>query len=496
MNRAIWVAAVLAALATAILYPFLSWREVGFGYPLDDAWIHQTYARNLAENGEWAFTAGTKSAGSTAPLWSAWISIGYFLRLNPTFWTYLSGLILLVISGWLGARWYADRYPEKRHLAWVLAALIPLEWHLAWASMSGMETLAVGALALLCFFLLERKRTGPFVIGLLIGGGLWLRPDVLTLAVAPLGYFVIRDRESRLGRWLALGAGLLIPIAGYLLFQQWLSGEFWPNTLYAKQAEYAVQRQLPLLARLLTQLGVPGRWLGQGDLQGGGPIVGVLLALLPGLIITIGHYLHSKNWTRLIPLAWVAIYIAAYAVQLPVTYQHGRYAIPVIPVLLVLSFEGMTRWIRSSSENSVHRVVSRAWILLVVVSGLAFWLIGAGAYRRDVAIIESEMVATARWIAENTGPQSLIAAHDIGAIGYYTDRELLDLAGLISPEVIPFIRDEAALATYLDRSGANYLVTFPGWYPNLTADLPQVFITAAPYSPSAGGENMAVFVWD
>jgi len=36
-----------------------------FGFPLDDAWIHQTYARNLGLSGMMAFTPGEPSAGST-----------------------------------------------------------------------------------------------------------------------------------------------------------------------------------------------------------------------------------------------------------------------------------------------------------------------------------------------------------------------------------------------------------------------------------------------
>ena len=88
-----------------------------------------------------------------------------------------------------------------------------------------------------------------------------------------------------------------------------------------------------------------------------------------------------------------------------------------------------------------------------------------------------------------------VAAHDIGAIGYFASRELVDLAGLVSPDVIPFIREESALATYLDEAGAEYLITFPSWYPELTAGRQPLFVTGAPYSPAAGGENMTVYAW-
>jgi len=489
------VAAAFTTLLTVALYLAVSNNAFGFGFPLDDAWIHQTYARNLAELREWAFIPGSASAGSTAPLWSAWISLGYFVHLDPLFWTYVSGLTLLALTAGLAARWLVVRMPERKPLAWILAVLIPLEWHLAWAALSGMETLALAAIAMLCFYWLESRRVGALGVGLLIGVGVWIRPDALTLAVAAVGYMLLRDREKVLRPWLSLAFGLTVPLLPYFAFQRWLSGEIFPNTFFAKQAEYAALRELPFLVRWLTQAGIPGDWLGADGLQSGGPVIGVLMVLLPGLLITIRHTWRSRQWAELIPLAWAALYLAVYALRLPVTFQHGRYAIPVIPVLLVFSFEGMARWIRPRSQQIKVRVPSRAWVLVVALSSLIFWVIGAGAYGRDVAIIESEMVATARWIEDNLPPEAVVAAHDIGAIGYFARGDLIDLAGLVSPEVIPFIRDEAALARYLDESGAEYLVTFPGWYPELSEGRSPVFVTGAPHSPAAGGENMAVYAW-
>ena len=40
------------------------------GFPLDDAWIHQTYARSLASGQGWVYAGGPPSAGSTSPLWT------------------------------------------------------------------------------------------------------------------------------------------------------------------------------------------------------------------------------------------------------------------------------------------------------------------------------------------------------------------------------------------------------------------------------------------
>jgi len=117
------------------------------------------------------------------------------------------------------------------------------------------------------------------------------------------------------------------------------------------------------------------------------------------------------------------------------------------------------------------RVLSRAAALSIAITLVAFVAIGARAYATDVSIIEGEMVSVARWLDAHTAPGDLIAAHDIGAIGYFARRPLLDLAGLVSPEVIPFIRDEARLGALMRQRGAAYVVTFPSWYPRLTDGL-------------------------
>jgi hypothetical protein len=105
------------------------------------------------------------------------------------------------------------------------------------------------------------------------------------------------------------------------------------------------------------------------------------------------------------------------------------------------------------------------------------------------------MVATARWVDANLPPDAVIAAHDIGALGYFDHHPLIDLAGLVSPEVIPFIRDEARLAAFLDRRHANYLIAFPAFYPVLSRASEPVFTTGGAFAPALGEKNMTVYLW-
>ena len=83
----IWVGVI--SLVSLGGYLIASRLTQSVGFPLDDAWIHQTYARNLGVNGEWSFIPGQASAGSTAPLWTMVLAIGHALGTGPFLWTFL-----------------------------------------------------------------------------------------------------------------------------------------------------------------------------------------------------------------------------------------------------------------------------------------------------------------------------------------------------------------------------------------------------------------------
>lgn len=483
---------ILTLLGLSILslgaYLFASHFYYRLGFPLDDSWIHQTYARNLALRGEWAFLPGQPSNGSTAPLWSALLAIGYWLRLAPYVWTYALGIVILWGLAWLAERAVRHLVPAYRpRFPWA-GALVALEWHLVWAGGSGMETLLHTALITLVLVSLISERRNYFGLGVLVGLSIWVRPDGVTLLAPVVVTLILLESSSKLRTQalVSLGLGFGGLFAFYLLFNLILSGSPWPNTFYAKQAEYALLQQIPFWKRLASQA-VP-------------PLVGVGIALLPGVLITAVTAVRRRAWGLLAGMAWFLGYIGLYAWLLPVTYQHGRYIIPAMLVFFIWGFAGLARSVLRLSLRSTYSagwrwMLTTFWKMTTVVILLFFWGRGALAYAQDVAVIESEMVKTARWVAVNVPANALVATHDIGAMGYFSEHNLLDLAGLVSPEVVPFIRDESRLRGYLNDRGVAYLVTFPDWYPSLTRDLRPVFRTESPFAPALGEENMAVYRW-
>ncbi len=481
-----WIrlALITSLLLSVATYLLLAQSMHSLGFPLDDAWIHQTYARNLARNLEWSFQAGQPSGGSTAPLWTSLIAIGHWLGAPPLLWSSILGAVILACTGWVCSRWLQLRLPRMSAWGWIAALLILYEWHLVWASLSGMETLLQSLLFAILLWRLERGAREAFWLGALVGVGVWLRPDAVTLLLPIALMFLLRSPRGVRGTAAAFGltllglAALLIP---YLLFNYSLNGTIWPSTFYAKQAEYAVLREANLGTRMLGQL-IP-------------LLPGAMAVLLPGIFMVLASGASQRRWDRLVPLVWAAAFLFAYALRLPVTYQHGRYAIPTLPVLLILGLEGLLATVDLNSTSTYRRLLSRVWILALPAVSLVFWWMGARAFGLDVAIIETEMVDTAEWISQNTEQEALIAAHDIGALGYFGERRIVDLAGLVSPEVIPILRDESALAGLLDARRADYLMTFPDWYPELARRGELVYTSGGSFSPRAGGSNMAVYLW-
>jgi hypothetical protein len=475
-----WVVIALAALVAVLFYLILSEAVHRIGFPLDDAWIHLTYARNLADHGEWAFRLGQRSAGSTSPLWTVLLSIGFLIDLAPYVWTYLLGWVILTSLAVYAENMARKLVAEyKSRIPWV-GLFFAFAWHLTWSAVSGMETLLH---ALLIFVVLSALIGGPrryLALGVLAGLSIWVRPDGLTL-LGPILLAGLLSEKSWYGRaevfWKTLlGFGALF--FPYLLFNLALSGNPLPNTFYAKQAEY----ESFWLSKSLTDRLSDYLW----------PILASpFIALIPAAIWWLVKSIRARNWGALAGLIWFFGYVGIYFARLP-AYQHGRYIIPALPIMYLW---GMLGFLELVSSPKINKRIVLVWQVVSVVLTLAFHFIGAQQNANDVFWIETEMVRTARWVEQNVPADAQLAVHDIGVLGYYVQNPIVDLAGLTTPEVVPFLRDEARLAEYLDSNSVDYLITFPGFYPQLTSQAQLLFEAGPQAGQPQFDENMQVFRW-
>jgi hypothetical protein len=445
------------------------------GFPLDDSWIYQTYARNLAQTGQWAFVPGIPSAASTGPLYTALLAVGYALGVPYAIWTHGLGAAALALCGLVGVRMATRLFPGVPHVGLLTGLALVTTWHLAWAAASGMETMLFSALTLvvidlaLCQIDSTADTRGRWLGGMAFGvtGALLIatRPEgVLLCGLAGLAMLIARPQpDNRLFlAWMG-GAllGGLIGIMPYALLNLSLSGSLLPNTFDAKQAKV-----VPLLTQgFLTNL------LHMVEPLAAGP----QLLLVPGVALAVPRLARSRRSEgvlRLMPLVWSAALIVLYTLRLPAPYQHGRYVIPALPAFIVIGVGGAIWLVGLYPHAAAWRVILRSITLTAVILFPVFLVIGAQVFGIDVWRINSDMVVAARWVDAHVPTDQLLAVHDIGAVGYFASsperpRPILDIAGLVSPEVIPLFFNPEGMRDLMRARGVRYLMVMPPQWDDL-----------------------------
>jgi hypothetical protein len=160
-------------------------------------------------------------------------------------------------------------------------------------------------------------------------------------------------------------------------------------------------------------------------------------------------------------------------------WHHGRYTIPLIPFQMIVAVQG-AEWLYSQAQRRLTKQRARAMVILlaalfVLAAGwrLGYWAGMLGYNSREVREVDQ---AIGLWLKENAPPDATIAVDDIGAIGYLSQRRILDLQGLVSPEVWPALAENEGLARnqamtrLLSAWKPDYLAIFPNWHYELAAN--------------------------
>ena len=169
------------------------------------------------------------------------------------------------------------------------------------------------------------------------------------------------------------------------------------------------------------------------------------------------------------------------AVVIDFTWHHGRYTMPLIPLQMVAAAVGawwLVSKLPTGQEAAVPwRVVAQGGLLALLVLGgmwrFSYWATMLGTNTKEIQEID---VALGRWLAENTPQEALIAVDDIGAITFLSERQIVDLNGLVSPEVWPAVAAEEGLARdqvltrILSEVEPDYMAVFPLWRWNIAAN--------------------------
>jgi arabinofuranosyltransferase len=529
---------VFGAVAIALAFPLLlvvhAHRVNGGvdGFPLDDPWIYLTYARNLHDAHTFSYFPGDPTTqGSTSPLYTALLALGFSFTHSEKVLSYVLGIIFQ------GAFLLAFAFWARRCLRgwiWAMLALllIGLDSRVGILAVSGMETSLFLFLIALAFVARAGRR--HWLTGAALGLAVWVRPDGLILtalfAADALWEKLLPDRarlEARPGTAAPADRGApsglppwvkIVAMAGglsfaYAIFNLTVGGKLLPNTFAAKTAYYSMQPRLPFLRRDVGDVFFTAGWR-------------VLLPFALYAIISEGVLVAQRKRTALRrEAAWAIALPLAYFCMLPFAHRFGRYLLPALPATVVLALSalqdlagrlaGLGVKARDAKPRKTQGATppipaSRA---IGADAGGFVWTastgLAAGALLLAALVLQVQAAAragslygelcayhwtrherTGRWLESNTPRDAVIATHDVGAIAYYSKRRVVDIVGVVYPEAIRHLNQPGYLA-YLnelfDRKGVTHLAVLRNWCEIVNID---PIFTADPKP-----EIMEVFPW-
>jgi hypothetical protein len=449
------------------------------GFPLDDPWIHLTFARHLAAGDGLAYRAGELVAGSTAPLWTALLAFVALLPGPAEAWAKALGLAAHVAALTLLFR-LARRFDLSPRRAAVVTLLAGLSEGLVLAAPSGMEVPLFVALfaAGLLRHLDERARPElPPLSFLLWALAALARPEGLLLPLLAAadrllvadatGWRVDRAALRHVAAGLGVAALLLLPVGAAFAA---MSGSPLPTTLAAKSE--GPPAALPPLRHLA----------GVVELLFAAQAIPTLLAAA-GAVELARRLGTPRDRGLLLPVWTVALALAVACLSgggSLLAGNFGRYLFPLLPCVVLLGVVALDRF--RFAELRTLRLAPRlglpigAVVLLALVAQpLVRGIRAGGLYLQARGNVEASDGRAADWLAARAPADALVATVDIGRLGWRLPNPLLDLGGIVSPERRELYAEAAArgeawpaaLAAWIEARHPEYVVVFPRWFPLL-----------------------------
>lgn len=406
----------------------------------DDSYITLTYAKNLAQGRGYVFNHPPPTQGTTTPLLTL-ILAGLAVILPQVSLPTLA--IFFTTACWLGLVWTIFLFRKSWGLSpWQATLMGLILIATGWFSFLGMEAYLFAFLLMLSLslflqqgYLLAGLTAGLLFLtrgeGLLIIGiqGLfsfsqgWLRHKQLNLQIIKPALFLI--------------SGFLPPVCLWFIYAMLTFESLLPNTLAAKQAFLKLPGVRTLLTRLFDEWlpiwGYAFAW----DKEGLYSFFNLWWILV---IIGLGASLRQKRaW--LILWVWVILYISGYTyLQVSAAWW---YQLPILfacqicfALGLVQSVEYLKRIKKFPSLGLGFSICLVAFVLFTLGKTA---LAGVLTYTGDPRA--SSYHSLSQWIREHTDPSESIAYIEIGYLGYYTPNRIIDLLGLVLPDMIPYVRE-------------------------------------------------------
>ncbi len=439
------------------------------GFPLDDPWIHLTFAKNLAEYGSFSYFKNEMStAGSTSPIYTMILAVGFLITKNEMLLSYTLGIIFLVFSGIWFYRLSSFEFLRENIFALACTAIFVIDKWMNFIADSGMETTMFVFLLLITAYSYKKRQSVATAVfaGLLI----WTRPDAtaflgaLVLDYLWCVYLAKKDKSIVLftkSELIKMGGIFAVIILAYFGMNLKLSGSILPNTYNAKLTYYSPEFR----SRSAFLQGEVWDYFTSGAY--GLIMFGFIISTLKFVFDT-AKKKYNPNFLYIV-FALGLVFIYWY--KLPYAHRFGRYLMPIIPFMIIVSMGGFRELARLTASYFKSKQIANGLnfilILLVLVLSVPNYLDNKTAYATECKYINDRQVVAAKWIRDNTKESDIIGTHDVGAIAFYSQRKIVDVAGLVTPELINKLHDKnyvEYMREYLKKNNVAYLAFLREWY--------------------------------
>ncbi len=403
---------------------------------LDDPFVTYRYARNVRQGMGLVYNAGERVLSTTSPLFALVLSgLAWLTDDLPSVSNGLSAASLFAA----GCFTYLLGKQAQRRWVGAIAGLLLVTSPLLWLSL-GFETNFYLALVLgaFCFYFADHV---PLAFGLLALALLTRGDGVIPAAVLGLHYLATRRGIP----WRGLAAYVVIG-APLLIYLTITFGSPLPVTLAAKSAQ--------------AKLGVTGFYAHTSFLEGARILAEAYLhqswmyvLFVPCLLVGVAA-LWNGDSTLWPILLWGLVHFLGYVVLGVAPYPW--YYAPLVPSMAWLAAQGLT-WSMARIRQVPSGVKARAMVvasLLLVVPQLTSdaqigqALLHPGSTPPDskvYKVLPEAKVEVYRqvgeWLRVNTPQDALIGVTEVGVMGYYSERAMIDFLGLLRPDVAQALAD-------------------------------------------------------
>lgn len=412
----------------------------------DDVLITLTYAKNIALGRGFVFNHAPATLGTTSPLFA--ITVGFLGKLlhgiDITLIAASLATMCWIATGWLlflNCRLFQLRNYEACTIALVYFVFTQRFFYVASEYMPFQLLLLVAIL----LFLQRQMLLCGIAVGLLFltrGEGGLLLPVLGTTHMFRSGTGIPLWRPSSWRATLHAGWRGVFTLAGgfALVFAAWSAyalptfGMLLPNTLKAKmiQGEVLAPGTPHFIERLVSDFPY---WIQVQGLRAYSMVVYALGAI--GLLSLI-----ARRGPLGLVVLWVLPFIVGYTL-LRVPGAYNWYQIPVYYAWLLCIGVGLVVVTR--------RILERSWIPRPLGAVLSATLLMATLTPVSLQSARTSLTengdpragcykAIAQWMRDNAKPEERLASEEVGYLGYYTDNVIIDLYGLVSPEVLALFK--------------------------------------------------------